>query len=307
MRVLITGATGLIGKNIVEFCLSQNIQVNYLTTIKSKLYNQDNCKGFYWNPYENEIDESCFSDVNAIIHLAGANVAQRWTESYKKEIIKSRVDVTRFLFSSLKRQNLQINQIISASAIGVYPDSLTNYYEESFTDFNNSFLSHVVQEWEKSVNIFRSLNMNVAKIRIGLVLSNKGGALPKITQPIKVGFGTIFGNGNQWQSWVHIEDLAHLFVFVLKHNLKGIFNGVAPNPVTHREFIKIASKILNRPIWLPSIPKIIMKLGLGDMHALLFDSQRVSSKKIENLGFNFKYHHLQTALEDLLNPNDALF
>ncbi|MDU8886073.1 TIGR01777 family oxidoreductase [Yeosuana sp. MJ-SS3] len=301
MRVLITGATGLIGKEIVDLCHAQNIDVNYLTTTKSKLENKENYKGFYWNPYLDEIDTECFTDVNVIIHLAGANVAKRWTKSYRDEIIKSRVEVTQFLFTSLKKQNHNINQIISASAIGIYPDSLTKYYEESNTEFDSSFLSYVVQEWENSVDVFSNLNLNVAKIRIGLVLSNNGGALPKVVQPIKLGFGTIFGTGDQWQSWIHIEDLAQLFLFILKNNLNGVYNGVAPNPVSHKEFTKTIAKILNRPIWLPKIPKIMMKLILGDMHSLLYDSQRVSSKKIENLGFNFEYHHLQTALEDLLN------
>jgi len=300
MRVLITGATGLIGKEIVRLCHNENINVNFLTTTKSKLKTQKNYKGFYWNPYEREIDIDCFKEVDAIIHLAGANVAKRWTESYKKEIIKSRVEVSQFLFLSLKNQNHNIKQIISASAIGIYPDSLTKYYEESNTKFDSSFLSHVVQEWEKSVDVFSNLNLNVAKIRIGLVLSDRGGALPKVIQPIKFGLGAIFGNGDQWQSWIHIEDLAQLFLFVLKHNLKGVYNGVAPNPVTHREFTKTLSKILNRPIWLPNIPKAFMSLVLGEMHTLLYDSHRVSSKKIENLGFNFEYHHLQTALEDLI-------
>jgi len=300
MRVLITGATGLIGKEIVRLCHNENINVNFLTTTKSKLKTQKNYKGFYWNPYEREIDIDCFKEVDAIIHLAGANVAKRWTESYKKEIIKSRVEVSQFLFLSLKNQNHNIKQIISASAIGIYPDSLTKYYEESNIEFDSSFLSYVVQEWESAVDVFSSLNLNVAKIRIGLVLSNKGGALPKVSQPVKLGFGTIFGNGDQWQSWIHVEDLAKLFLFVFKHNLKGIYNGVAPNPVTQKEFTKTIAEILNRPIWLPNVPKIVMKLVLGEMHILLFASQRVSSKKVENLGFDFEYHHLKTALMNLI-------
>lgn len=300
MIVLITGATGVVGKEIVKLCLLKNIQVHYLTTDSSKLKQEENYKGFYWNPKQNEIDEACFKDVDAIIHLAGATISKRWTASYKKEILDSRVQVTKFLFESLKKQDHKVTEFIGASAIGLYPDSLTNYYDETYKGVSQSFLGDVIWQWESAMDSFSVLGINVAKIRIGLVLAKDGGALPQIIKPIRFGVGAPFGSGQHWQSWIHINDLAGLFLFVLKHQLEGVYNGVAPNPVTNVEFTKTIAKTLNRPLILPNIPKNIMRLVLGEMHLLLFESQRVSSKKVEDLGFEFKYHHLQPALQDLI-------
>lgn len=300
MKVLITGATGLVGKEIVRLCLLKNIQVHYLTTDSSKLKKEENYNGFYWNPKQNEINDACFKHVDAIIHLAGATISKRWTASYKKEIIDSRVLVTKFLFESLKKQDHKVAEFIGASAIGLYPDSLTNYYDETFKAVSQSFLGEVVSQWENVMDSFSVLGIKVVKIRIGLILAKDSGALPQIMKPIRFGVGAAFGTGQHWQSWIHITDLARLFLFVLNHQLEGVYNGVAPNPVTNAEFIKTVAKTLKRPLILPNIPKNIMQFVLGEMHLLLFESQRVSSKKIEDLGFEFKYHHLQPALQDLI-------
>ncbi|WP_034044275.1 TIGR01777 family oxidoreductase [Wocania ichthyoenteri] len=300
MRVLITGATGLIGQEIVKLCHEKGIAVNYLTTSKSKIKKAENYQGFYWNPKTQDIDASCFGAVDAIIHLAGATVSKRWTPAYKEEIISSRINGTRLLINTLKGEPHSIKQVVSASAIGVYPDSLIHYYDETFNDFDDSFLSDVVQKWEHAVDGFSQVCITVSKVRIGLVLSNKGGALQEMVKPIKFGLGAAFGSGKQWQSWVHINDLARIFLYVLENKLSGIYNGVATNPVTNLELTKTIAKALGKPLFLPNIPKFFMKLALGDMHTLLFDSQRVSSKKIEDKGFQYEAHHLQSALEDLL-------
>ncbi|SEQ41574.1 hypothetical protein SAMN05421824_1579 [Hyunsoonleella jejuensis] len=300
MRVLITGATGLVGQEIVKRCHAKNIQVNYLTTRKSKISQDDNYKGFYWNVDTREIDINCFKGVDAIIHLAGASISKRWTEAYKKEVINSRVESTQLLIDTLKGESHNIKQIVSASAIGIYPDSLTNYYDQTHKEVSNSFLGEVVQAWEQAVDGFSKVNIKVSKVRIGLVLSDKGGALKEITKPIKFGAGAAFGSGKQWQSWIHIEDLSRVFVFILENDLEGVYNGVAPNPVTNKELTKTAAKVLCRPLFLPNIPKFLMKLVLGEMHIILFESQRVSSKKIESKGFEFEYNYLEQALKDLL-------
>ncbi len=297
MRILITGATGLIGSEIVKQCHKNNIAVNYLTTSKSKISKDDNYKGFYWNPSANQIDTNCLNDVDAIIHLVGASISKRWTETYKKIILLSRIQTSQLLFDTLKNTPHQVKQIVSASAIGVYPSSLTNYYKEDATEVSNSFLGQVVIQWEQAVDAFSSLDIIVSKVRIGLVLSSKGGALPEMAKPIKFGAGAAFGSGKQWQSWIHITDLARLFLHVVNNQLDGIYNGVAPNPETNIHLTKAIAKQLNRPLFLPNIPKFAMQLILGEMHILLFESQRVSSQKIEDTGFSFKHYNLQSALQ----------
>lgn len=298
MRILITGATGLIGSEIVKQCRLNNIAVNYLTTSKSKLSKAENYKGFYWDPSKNEIDVSCLKDVQAIIHLVGASISKRWTEAYKKTILLSRVQTSQLLFNTLQNNPNQVTQIVSASAIGIYPTSLTNYYTEDFNQVSTSFLGQVVEQWEQAVDAFSSLDIMVSKVRIGLVLSAKGGALPEMAKPIKFGAGAAFGSGKQWQSWIHITDLANLFLHVLEHKLEGVYNGVAPNPETNTYLTKAIAKQLKRPLLLPNIPEFAMKLILGDMHILLFESQRVSSQKVEETGFNFTHYNLQSALQE---------
>jgi uncharacterized protein (TIGR01777 family) len=300
MKVLITGATGLIGSEITRLCLENSIDVHFLTSSKGKLNSLNNCKGFYWNSNENSIDPKCIEGVDAIINLAGASISRRWTEDYKSKILSSRLGSLELLRQVLKNQNHQVKQIISASAIGIYPDSLTNYYDEDNQQTSDSFLSEVVKSWEEKANTFTDLNLLVSKVRIGLVLANDGGALPSIVKPIKFGLGAAFGSGKQWQSWIHIKDLADIFMFLLKHKLEGVYNGVAPNAVTNIEMTKAIAHILNRPLILPNLPKFAMELILGEMHILLFESQRVSSKKIENIGFKFKFPNLEAALQNLL-------
>ena len=300
MRVLITGATGLIGQEMVKLCHEKDIKVNYLTTSKSKIVQEENYKGFYWNPKAKEIDADCFKGVDTIVHLAGATVSKRWTPSYKKEILSSRTETTALLVSTLRESTHTVKQVVSASAIGIYPDSLINYYDESHNEISSSFLGQVVSVWEQASDEFLKLNITVSKIRIGLVLSNKGGALMEIVKPIKFGLGAAFGNGKQWQSWIHIHDLANLFLYVLQNNLSGVFDGVAPNPTSNSELTKTAASVLHKPLFMPNIPKFFMKLVLGEMHILLFESQRVSSKKIADTGFLFKFNYLEPALKNLL-------
>ncbi|SHH34159.1 TIGR01777 family oxidoreductase [Winogradskyella jejuensis] len=300
MRVLITGATGLVGKEIVKLCQEDGIAVNYLTTSKSKLETQDNYKGFYWNPQKGEIDTKCFEGVDAVINLVGASISKRWTDSYKKEVLESRTKTAALLKKTIDDNNYPVKQIVSASAIGVYPSSITNYYEEDFNKISDTFLGEVVEQWEAAVDAFKDSNIDVCKLRIGLVLSNDGGALPEIIKPIKLGAGAAFGSGEQWQSWIHVEDLASLFLYAVKEGLTGVYNAVAPNSVTNAELTKLSAKVLKRPLILPNIPKFAMKLVLGEMHIILFESQRVSSQKIEQEGFQFKYANLCPALEDLL-------
>ena len=300
MTVLITGATGLIGREIVKQCHDKGFNVHYLTTSKSKLATESNYKGFFWNPNNNEIDHSCFEGVSTIINLVGASISKRWTKSYKKEILESRTKTAQLLQDTIRLYNYNIKHVVSASAIGIYPSSFTNYYDEEYDQNSDSFLGTVVAQWEDAIDGFKELGCKVAKIRIGLVLARQGGALPEIIKPIKFGAGAAFGNGKQWQSWIHVTDLANIFLHVVAHKLEGVYNGVAPNAVTNSELTKTVAKVLHRPLIMPNIPKPLMKLILGEMHMLLFESQRVSSDKIKAKGFYFKYANLKPALIDIL-------
>ena len=301
MKVLITGATGLIGSAIVNACHDQAIAVHYLTTSKTKLQEQSHYKGFYWNPSKGDMDTACFEGVDAIINLAGATIAKRWTKKRKTLILQSRVEALHCLKQGLAQTKHHVKHLVSASGIGIYPSSLTKYYDETCNDVSQTFLGHVVEHWEKAVDDLAQLGIKTSKIRIGLVLAKNGGALPQLVKPIRCYVGAAFGRGDQWQSWIHIDDLAHLFVYVLKHQLEGIYNAVAPNPVIQMELTKAIARTLNSPLWLPNIPKGILQLVLGKMHLLLFESQRVCAKKIEDKGFQFEFPNLEPALADILD------
>lgn len=300
MKVLITGATGLIGQEIVKLCHQSDMVVHYLTTSKHKLESEHKYKGFYWNPSNGEIDIDCFEDVEVIINLAGATVAKRWTNSYKQEIINSRVDGAKLIISSLQKNKHSVRHIVSASAIGIYKDSFQNYYKENATEKDTEFLGKVVDVWESAVQEFSTLDIGVSMLRIGLVLSDKGGAFPKITAPIKKGVGAVFGDGKQWQSWIHVKDLARMFMYIVEEELTGVFNAAAPNAVSNYKLTNAIANRVNKKILLPNVPRFVMKLMLGEMHILLFGSKRVCCNKILETGFQFHYDNITKALEDLI-------
>lgn len=301
MKILITGATGLIGKEIVKRCHEQDISVHYLTTSIEKIKSEPNYRGFYWDPKADQIDINCFEDVDAIINLAGVPIAKRWTKRYKRMVLESRVQSLHCLKNALSNvKNHHVKHIISASAIGFYPHSYTKYYEETCNVPSPTFLGDVVAAWESAVDEFEELGLFVSKVRIGLVLDKNEGALPQMVMPIKLGLGAAFGSGEQWQSWIHVYDLSQIFIHLIQNELDGVYNGVAPNPVSNTELTKAIAKALRKPLFLPGIPKFFMESVLGEMHILLYESQRVCSKKLVDTGFDFTYLNVQPALENIL-------
>ncbi len=300
MTILITGATGLVGQELVQLLLKNGHVVHYLSTSKQKVVTEEVYKGFYWDPKTAEIDLNALTNVEVVVHLAGATVSKKWTKAYKQEIIESRVISTRLLFKTLQENPNQVKQIVSASAIGIYPDSLSTIYHETDLAVDASFLGNVVKQWENEVSQFEKLNILVAKIRIGLVLAKDGGALQEMVKPIKFGVGAAFGSGQQYQSWIHLHDLAAIFSHVIENNRSGVYNGVSPYPVTNEALTQAIAKTLEKPLFLPNIPKFIMKLILGEMHILLFSSQHVSCRKLLDENFQYKFASLDKALNDLL-------
>lgn len=300
MSVLITGATGLIGGKIVEILLSEKKVVHYLTTRKDKIENRSDFKGFYWNPALQEIDVKAFDGVHTIIHLAGASVSKPWTKKYKQEILDSRTHSTRLLFEALKSNDHTVTHIIAASGISIYPSSKDKMYYENETSLSSSFLGKVSEEWELGVEIFSELDITISKVRTGIVLDSNNGALPQILKPIKFGAGAALGSGNQWQSWIHINDIVGIYLYIMKNRLQGVFNGVAPGPLSNEKMTKQLASYLKKPLWLPKVPAFVLKMILGERSDLVLESQLVSADKIMEEGYKFQYVNFESALKDLL-------
>tara|TARA_R110000851_G_scaffold298770_1_gene454480 strand:+ start:192869 stop:193777 length:909 start_codon:yes stop_codon:yes gene_type:complete len=299
-KVLITGATGLIGSEIVRQCHAAGIAVNYLTTSKEKIECTENYKGFYWNPLEGEIDLQAFVGATAIINLVGATISERWTKKYKKIILESRLESINLLRDTLLNIDHNIVHFISASGISIYPNSETKLYTEENEEVDNTFLSEVVVAWEAAAAQFKNMGMEVSKVRTGVVLAKNDGAFPKLVKPVKLGVGAPLGNGEQWISWIHLEDIAGIYLFLLTNQLEGKYNAVAPNPVQNKKMTKMIASKLDSPLWMPNIPDFAIKLLLGEMSVLVLEGQLVSSQKVEKLGYPFKYYNLENALQDLL-------
>lgn len=300
MKVLITGATGLIGSQIIEDCIKSNISVNFLTTSRRKIIKSDMVNGYYWNPSKKVIDLDCFIDIDTIIALSGSSIFSLWTRKRKKEIISSRVLSLEFLKESIENNDIKISQLISASGISLYPDSLKIKYDENESTFDDSFLSNVIMKWETAANSFSTIGVKVSIVRIGLVLSKKAGVLKQTIMPMKFGFGIIFGSGNQIQSWIHINDLSRIFLFIMQKKIEGNYNAVSNNNLTNLEFTRTISSNYSRAIFNIKIPKIFFSLIFGEMHEILFKSHNISSRKIQNLGFHFKFENLDCAVKNLI-------
>lgn len=304
--ILITGASGLIGKALSQTLMAQGHDVRILTTQKHKTLPKPSLKTYYWNPLLKQIDQTSLDGVDTIINLAGAPIAQRWTKSNKAKIRDSRIASLSVLSEAIRSKKHTIKHLISASAIGIYVDSKTQYYEEKDDTFNdNSFLRTVVKNWEAATLPFSEMGINVTILRIGIVLDENLGALPKLMHPVKNFVGAPLGSGDQWQSWIHRDDLVSMFCHVLSKECVGIFNAVSPNPVQQFDLIKTIAKFLKRPLFLPKIPEIILKGILGEMSSIVLESQRVCAKKIQSTGFSFKFHEIHAALSDLFGRESS--
>ena len=300
MKILVTGATGLIGSELVQLLINKNHSVNFLTTAAKKIKNSSNYNGFFWNPNEGKIDENCLLNVDIIIHLAGATIAKRWTDNYKQELVDSRILSSNLLFSTLKKHPNQVKHIISASGTAIYPDSYSKIYTENSTEIENSFLGQLVVKWEQSIRQFELLNIKTSVLRTGIVFSSKGGALQEIIRPLKYYVGTAFGSGKQLQSWIHLSDLVRLYLFVLQKEVFGVVNAVSSQPISNADLTQLIAKIIRKPLWLPNIPQWFMKLILGEMSSLLFTNKNIKPQRALELGFQFNYDTADKAINEIL-------
>jgi uncharacterized protein (TIGR01777 family) len=294
--ILITGGTGLIGKHLCNVLRSKGYKILILSRNKT-----NNPNTYYWNISENYIDPKAIQKADYVIHLAGAGIAdKRWTKKIKKELIDSRVKSANLLFSKIKTLNPNLKAFISASGIGYYGTITSEKIFKETDASGNDFLATVCKVWEEASNQFNSLNIRTVILRTGVVFSKKGGAFEKMSQPIKLGFGSPIGTGNQYIPWIHIDDLCNMYVEAIENNeLNGIYNAVASDYVTNEFLTKSIATILDKKAWLPNVPSFMLKLIFGEMAVILLEGSRVSAEKIKSTGFKFKYPFLLEALKDL--------
>lgn len=296
--ILLTGASGLVGSRLTEMLLQKGYRVTHLGRSKRA----GKVTSYVWDVGKGEFDPAALVGVDVIIHLAGAGVAdKRWTPRRKQEILESRTKSSALLYERLRSSDNKVRAVVSASAIGYYGFGLDEKIiltEESKPGAD--YLSGVVVAWEREVDAIASLGIRIAKIRIGIVLSDKGGALKEMAGPIKIGIGSPLGSGKQILSWIHLDDLCGIFIkAVEEESMRGAYNAVSPYPVTNREMTSALAKILKRPLLLPPVPAFILRIVIGEMTDIVVNGSNVSSEKIQKAGYTFKYTSLESALKTL--------
>jgi uncharacterized protein (TIGR01777 family) len=257
-------------------------------------------KSYLWNVDKGEIDAACITGVDTIVHLAGAGVAEkRWTKKRKQEIIESRTKSIQLIYDLLKEKNNVVKSVVSASATGFYGDRDGQLLTEN-TVPGEDFLAETCIKWEAAVDEGAELGLRIVKLRTGIVLDEDGGALPQMANPVKWGVGSPLGSGRQWMPWIHWQDVVDLYFYAITNaKLKGVYNMVAPNPVTNKDFTKILARQLHRPLWAPNVPAFLLKLLFGEMSIVILGSTKVTCQKIEEAGFKFKYTELAAALKEI--------
>lgn len=298
--VLVTGATGLVGTALLRYLENSNQwQCRYLTRRKNAKP-LHGAEAFYWDPDQFVVQDGALEGVDAIVNLAGATVANRWSKGYKANILLSRVNGLKTLNRTLSNSEHSVKQLVSASAVGFYKSDFENSYTEASTQSDPGFLSEVVQRWEAEADRFKSLNISVSKLRFGIVFSTRGGALPKLMQPTSIGLGAALGTGKQWQSWIHIEDLVRAIIHGLDSKNEGVYNVVSPYPEKAIVISEQLARVMKRPFWLKRSPEFMIKLLLGEMSEMVLQSQKVVPERLLNEGFEFDYPNLTEALIDLI-------
>ncbi|MDX1904707.1 MAG: TIGR01777 family oxidoreductase [Thermonemataceae bacterium] len=299
MNVLITGGTGLVGKEISQILLQKGHTVSFLSRSPKTI---PHIKVYHWDIEKQEIDVEAIQKADHIIHLAGAGVADKtWTDSYKKEILDSRILSTQLLYKTLKENKNTVKSFISASAIGIYGFDTGNTLLAEDSLQGNDFLADVTKQWEAEVQKIQDFGIRTNILRIGIVLSNKGGALPKMMQPIKFWAGAPLGSGQQYLSWIHIRDLANMFLYGIENpHIQGIYNAVASKPISNKVFTENLAKVMQKPLFLPNVPSFVLKAMLGEMGVMILGGNNVSNSKIIESGFQFEFDDIEKALSDLV-------
>lgn len=294
MKILITGASGLIGKALQKSFAEKGYEMLLAGRKKPEKSNEiqwDTVKGF------SENDLPRLESLDAVVHLAGENVSGRWTDEKKRKIMDSRVLGTRSIVETIAKLENKPKVFLSGSATGVYGDRADDVMTEADAA-GDTFLAEVVKNWEAESLKAENFGVRVVLLRTGIVLTKDGGALAQMLTPFKFGLGGTIGSGKQWMSWISLEDEIRAINFALENeNINGAVNLVAPNPATNEEFTDALGAVVHRPTFLP-LPAFAVNLAFGEMgDALLLDSTRVVPRKLEEAGFTFNHADLKAALE----------
>lgn len=296
-KILITGGSGLVGTKLSYLLSERGHEVSHLSR---RVTGKEHFPTFKWDVERETLDTDALQGIDYLIHLAGAGVAdKKWTDARKKLILESRTRSTKLLYDQVKASQTQLKGYVSASAIGLYGSDTGDKLMDEDSPAGTDFLAHVVRDWEAAADLFQEITQ-VSKVRIGIVLSSEGGALPEIMRPVKYFVGAPLGSGKQLMSWIDIDDLCEIFAFVIDQNLAGTFNAVAPNPVNNAEFTRQLATIMKKPLLLPPVPAFVMRLLLGEMSQIVLGGNRVSSQFIQQKGFKFRFTHLKDSLQNQL-------
>lgn len=298
MVITLSGATGLLGRELMARLLEGGHQIRLLSR-KAQTGLPAGVDLFLWDAARQEPPQEALRDAEAVVHLSGEPVAQRWTTEVKARLVSSRLDSTRLLVQGISMLRERPRILLSASATGIYGDRGDEVLTEESAP-GGDFLAKLSMDWEGQANLARSLGLRVQTLRTGIVLARQGGALEKMLPPFRFGVGGKLGSGEQWMSWIHVEDWVGIVVELLRQEMpSGAVNLVAPGAVRNAEFTEKLGRVLRRPA-LFTVPAIALRVLYGEMATVLLGSQRVEPRVMGGAGYEFRYPQLQPALRNLL-------
>jgi uncharacterized protein (TIGR01777 family) len=300
-KVLITGGTGAIGRQLIARLLSIQWQVN---VVGRSQYSDlpEGCNYYMWDLAKMEMPQESIEGVTHLVHLAGAGIAEeRWSDRRKVEIRDSRVTPILLISKTLREAGIKLDCVVSASGVGYYGAiTNSNIYRET-NQAHGDFLGRTCHAWENSISYLSDSTTREVRLRTGVVLMNGKGALQKLQLPAKFGLGSALGSGKQWVPWIHIDDLVQLYEKALSDSgLSGPINAVAPDFITQANLSRTINKVLSRPNILPNVPRALLKMSLGEMSELILEGSRVSPERLLKTGFKFRFGELELALRNLL-------
>ncbi len=299
--ILITGGSGMIGQRLSELLIKKGYDVIWLSREK---YVKAGIPRYKWDLLKGKIDEEALEEADVIVHLAGVSIADgKWTEARKRMIVGSRVRSAQLLLDKLKKMDTKVDAFISASAVGYYGAVTTDkVFTEDDKHANNDFLGETCYKWEEQAKEFTTqLGIRSVSIRTGVVLSKGSELIKKAVLPTKFWLGAPLGKGSQYMPWIHIDDLCKIYIKAIEdETMTGAYNAVAPEDTTNAEFMKTVANVLKKPMFLPPVPAFVFKLFLGEAAQIILEGSRISSQKIQDAGYEFKYKTLSRALKKIL-------